>query len=61
MVMMSHDRRYTKFYGFNGNAAADLAQDAILGDFPTLYKLHVMLLAHTIAISRSDLCWMFAN
>ncbi|CAN6475524.1 unnamed protein product [Victoria cruziana] len=27
----TYHRRYTKFYGFNGNAAADLAQDAILG------------------------------
>lgn len=26
------DRRYTKFYGVHGDAAADIAHDAILGN-----------------------------
>lgn len=32
MLKISMGRRYTKFYGIHGNAAADIAHDAILGN-----------------------------
>lgn len=36
-------RRYTKFYGIHGDAAADIAHDAILGMFYVQFKSAIFL------------------
>jgi len=36
-------RRYTKFYGTHGDAAADIAHDAIIGNIPCRTPLNIMV------------------
>lgn len=46
-------RRYTKFYGNLGDAAADIARDAILGNF---WLHHMIRLSEPQFVSLSLMC-----